>query len=206
MSQCKQSHAGKRRRAQDSDATWAAWMVAAQVGDKDAYHALLVAIAPYLRAIANRHLGHSEDAEDAVQDILLVMHDIRHTYEPGRPFKPWLGTIATRRCVDALRRRARRIEHEVISDAPFDHLHDASPGPEDLTSRSQQARGVHAAIAKLSPGQRKAIRLLHLQDLSLNEAASQSRQSAGALKVACHRAVKSLKHILGKGEKRDDRH
>lgn len=186
----------------DDDA-WGAWMARAQAGDTVAYHALLGAIVPYLRAIARRYLGAREDAEDAVQDILLIVHGVRHTYEPGRPFKPWLGTIATRRCIDVLRRRARRIEHEVLTDEPLDRVDDATAGPEEAAARRQAARDVRAAVAQLSPRQQQAIELVHLKDMSLNEASAESRQSVSALKVACHRALKSLQHALGKGKDRD---
>ncbi len=86
------------QRAAD-DACWAALMLRAQDGDTVAYHQLLQEIAPYVRAIARRYLGRGEDAEDGVQEVLLVVHGIRHTFERGRPFKPWLGTIAARRCM-----------------------------------------------------------------------------------------------------------
>ena len=90
----------------DAPDDWGAWMARAQAGDQQDYRRLLQAIGPYLRAIARRMLGQDE-AEDAVQEILLVVHGVRHTYEPGRPFRPWLSTIATRRCIDILRRRIR---------------------------------------------------------------------------------------------------
>lgn len=185
-------------RVRDSGEAWGALMVRAQDGDRAAYHTLLRDITPYLRAIASRYLGRGEDAEDAVQEILLVTHDIRHTYERGRPFKPWLSTIATRRCIDMLRRRSRRIEHELLADEELDHQPDASPGPEEAMVRLHQARAIHDAVAELSPRQREAIQLVHLRDLSLNEASTESQQSIGSLKVACHRALKSLKHTLGK--------
>lgn len=191
-------------RTPDPGDTWSALMVRAQDGDRVAYHALLNDITPYLRAIASRYLGRGEDAEDAVQEILLVVHDIRHMYEPGRPFKPWLGTIATRRCIDLLRRRSRRIEHELLANEEFDHVQDASPGPEDAANRQQEAQSLRDAVAGLSPRQQEAIRLVHLKDMSLNEASIQSGQSVGSLKVACHRALKTLKQALGKGDGRHD--
>lgn len=181
----------------DSGELWAAWMVSAQDGDRDAYHALLVGITPYLRAITQRYLGRCDDAEDAVQEILLVVHDIRHTYERGRPFKPWLRTIATRRCIDLLRRRSRRSEHEVASDTDFDRIQETAPTPDEATARLHESQSVRDAVAGLSPRQQEAIRLLHLGEMSLGEASAQSRQSVGSLKVACHRALKTLKQALG---------
>src|SRR5258708_273845 len=84
-----------------------AWMGRAQGGDRAGYHRLLTEITPYVRSIAARYHRTREDVEDAVQDVLLSVHTIRHTYDPGRPFGPWLATIADRRALDRLRKRLR---------------------------------------------------------------------------------------------------
>ena len=186
---------GVSDRAAD-DALWAALMLRAQDGDKDAYRILLQAIAPYVRAIARRYLGRGEDAEDAVQDVLMVVHGIRHTFERGRPFKPWLGTIASRRCIDLLRRRAHRAQHEMADAVDVDYHAHGDPGPEDTLIREHEARRVRSAVDELPARQRDAISMLRLQELSLNEASVHSKQSVGSLKVACHRAIGSLQRAL----------
>jgi RNA polymerase sigma-70 factor (ECF subfamily) len=168
----------------------------AQDGDKDAYRMLLQAVAPYVRAIARRYLGHGEDAEDAVQEVLLVLHGIRHTFERGRPFKPWLGTIASRRCIDLLRRRAHRARHELAEVIDVEYHAHGDPGPEDMLVREHDAQRLRSAVDDLPPRQRDAIALLRLQELSLNEASEHSKQSVGSLKVACHRAMTSLQRAL----------
>jgi RNA polymerase sigma-70 factor (ECF subfamily) len=184
------------------DAQWAAWMVQAQGGDRVAYHALLSAIAPWLRAIARRYLRQEQDAEDMVQEILIVVHDIRHTYEPGRPFKPWLGTIATRRCIDSLRRRMRRGLHELADDEAVAQHADESVAatPEAQLEREQEQREVRRVVAGLPPRQREAVELLRLRELSLEEASQESEQSVGSLKVAVHRAMKALQRAMKREE------
>ncbi len=194
----------------DGDADWGQLMLAAQDGDRAAYHRLLRALTPYLRAITRRHLGRGEDSEDAVQDILMILHGIRHTYERGRPFKPWLSTIASRRCIDLLRRRTHRLRHETgggsdLDDATSrelatDELRQATPSPFDAASNAHDAGNLREAIETLPPRQRDAIQLLRLSELSLIEAAAQSDQSIGSLKVACHRALKALRNMLIKEE------
>lgn len=180
----------------DVGVRWGQWMACAQAGDRAAYHQLLKDIVPYLRALSRRFVGNESDAEDAVQEILIVVHDIRHTYEPHRPFKPWLKTIATRRCIDLLRKRTRRLQHELAQES--DHLHVAATDatPDQALDRSQQGLALGAAVSQLPARQREAIRLLRISELSLCEAAAQSDQSIGSLKVACHRALKSLKRAL----------
>lgn len=177
---------------------WSALMARAQRGDQRAYHTLLLEITPYLRVLARRYLGAGDEVEDAVQEILLVVHRIRHTYEHGRPFKPWLRTIASRRVIDLLRARAHRLRHEVGATGDTLPLGETAPDadeaqPDRIAARAHAAREVHRAVTALSPRQREAVVLLRLQELTLDEAAGASRQKAGALKVACHRALKSLK-------------
>lgn len=185
------------RQASDDGALWGDWMLLAQEGDREAYQSLLRAISPYLRAIAHRYLGRGEDSEDAVQEVLMLVNDIRHTYEYGRPFKPWLSTIASRRCIDLLRRRSRRATHEAPGqDDPYTQVADHAPGPEENMQRQFAIDRLHDAVDALTPKQQEAIRLLRLRELSLEEASSESRQTIGALKVACHRAVKALQQTF----------
>ena len=77
-------------------------MAHAQGGDRAAYRRLLEEIAPYVRALAVRRLPNRSDVEDAVQDVLMTVHAIRQTYDPARPFGPWLVAIADRRIIDRL--------------------------------------------------------------------------------------------------------
>lgn len=180
----------------DDGVRWGRWMAFAQAGDKTAYHQLLKDIVPYLRSLSRRLVGNESDVEDAVQEILIVVHDIRHTYEPHRPFKPWLKTIATRRCIDLLRKRTRRLRHELAQESDELHVAATDSTPDQALDRRQQGLALGAAVSQLPARQREAIRLLRLSELSLCEAAAQSEQSIGSLKVACHRALKSLKRAL----------
>jgi len=175
---------------------WSHLMLLAQDGDRAAYHALLQGITPYLRSITRRYLGRGEDAEDGLQEVLMVMHRIRHTYERGRPFKPWLNTIASRRCIDLLRRRAHRLKHEIENVGEIDDAPQVAHGPDEAVSRQQSTGRLQHAVAALPERQREAIRLLRLNELSLTEAAEECDQSVGSLKVACHRALKSLRRTL----------
>ena len=204
MSEQIRASAAKVPDAVPDDVLWAGLMLRAQDGDRSAYHALLQAVTPYIRAITRRYLGRCEDAEDAVQDVLMIVHGIRHTYERGRPFKPWLGTIASRRCIDLLRRRSHRLQHETGADIDADEHPQTEHGPEETVARHHTAGCLHQAVADLPERQREAIHLLRFKELSLNEAAAQSKQSVGSLKVACHRAMKSLQRALGKEDRSND--
>lgn len=173
---------------------WSSLMAAAQTGDGGAYHRLLTAVTPHLRGRAKRHFREPNDAEDAVQDVLLALHAARHTYDPSRPFGPWLRAITERRLMDRLRRQYRRRARE--TPLPEDHETFADDTA-NLPDSEPDHRRLAAAVARLPAGQREAIRLLKLEELSLNEAANLSGMTPAALKVATHRALKRLRATLG---------
>jgi RNA polymerase sigma-70 factor (ECF subfamily) len=196
-------------RRPDGSLDWSRMMARAQDGDRQAYRALLEDMAPYLRALAARSFREQNDVEDTVQDVLLTVHAIRHAYDPGRPFGPWLLAIANRRIIDRLRRQTRAkirevaiaAEHETFPDAQANlpphldgSLMESSKESSKESSMSQAA--LHQAIENLPPDQRQAIRLLKLEEMSLKEAAAKSGRSVGALKVATHRAIANLRKLL----------
>ena len=172
---------------------WSICMARAQEGDRDAYRRLLEGVAPYLRFLARRRLGSASEVEDIVQDILLTVHTIRHTYDPARPFGPWLVAIADRRVVDALRRRGRREAREAPL-APAEETF-ADPGA-NHPEAAAESRALREAVERLPPAQREAIRLLKLNEMSLKEASAASGMSIVALKVATHRGLRSLRKLL----------
>lgn len=185
------------------DTEWSQWMRQAQAGDGVAYQRLLQAVVPYLATIARGLLAQPDAVDDAVQDILLIVHGVRHTYEPDRPLKPWLATIARRHCIDLERRRLRRARHETgeLDAALLESRPGDAPTPEEVLRRRQQAQGVRDAVQALPPRQRTALELMKLRELSAHEAAERSGLSVAALKVAAHRAIRSLG-----GRLKDDDH
>jgi RNA polymerase sigma-70 factor (ECF subfamily) len=172
---------------------WSQLMAKAQGGDAASYRMLLEAIAPYLRALAARRHRDQRDIEDAVQDILLTVHQIRRTYDPARPFGPWLVAIANRRLVDRLRRQGRSTARETS----LEPHHETFAAPEANFQTDPMEQGaLRAAVAGLPPRQREAITLLKLQELSLKEASAASGLTVASLKVSVHRGMKNLKKLL----------
>jgi RNA polymerase sigma-70 factor (ECF subfamily) len=176
------------------EADWSVMMALSQQGDAETYRRLLQAITPYLRALAHRLGLGGPDLEDAVQDVLLTIHSIRHTYDPTRPFAPWLTAVARHRLLDRLRRRVRQSGRET----ELTEFHETFAAAEtNLPEMAGEAGRLKAAISALPEGQRRAIEMLKLKEMSLKEAAQASGQSETALKVSVHRAIKRLRVLLG---------
>lgn len=173
----------------------AAWMAAAQAGDRRAYERVLADSVALVRAVARRQGVDADALDDVVQETLLTVHRVRHTYDPARSYDAWLAAIATRRAIDALRSHGRRDRRELHDDVALDRHPDRDDASMDA-ERRQQARCLREAIAQLPPGQREAVEQLGLHEQSLAEAAAHTGRNAGALKVNLHRALKALRSRL----------
>jgi RNA polymerase sigma factor (sigma-70 family) len=182
----------------EQDRQWALWMAAAQDGDTAAYARLLRDIAPFLRVLVRRRCRQPDRCEDIVQDVLLTLHRVRHTYEPVRPFSPWLAAICDRRAIDALRRYGRLRARETTDSHAYETFADPSAN-KDLEA-GDAAQALAAMVASLPPAQREALELLKVKEMSLLEASAVSGQSVGALKVSVHRAIKALRLKAGLSE------
>jgi RNA polymerase sigma-70 factor (ECF subfamily) len=172
-------------------------MGAAQRGDADAYAALLGVLTPRIRQVVARQRGFAgtHAVEDIVQDVLVSLHTARATYDPSRPFMPWLLAIVRHRLADAARRYGRGPAREVVVE-DLDVTFTGVPQNSDQEILPDVDR-LRAAIRALPAGQRQAIELLKVRELSLKEAAAETGVSIGALKVATHRAMASLRRALG---------
>src|SRR5262252_912713 len=184
----------KRRR---DDRALGTLMQAAQGGDTQAYVLLLKEITPRVRQIvrAQRRFLKIEDIEDLVQDILLSVHSVRATYDPRRPFMPWLLAITRNRLADGARRYARTSAREVNTDClDVTFVNENANKTSDVFGKEE----LKNAIDDLPAAQRTAVEMLKLREMSLKEAAAVSGMSIGALKVATHRAMIALRKMLMK--------
>jgi RNA polymerase sigma-70 factor (ECF subfamily) len=181
----------------DQESRLAELMAAAQGGDAGAYQALLRGCVPVVAAAARQQGVSADRVDDVVQDALLALHRARATYDPQRPFLPWLRAIARRRAVDMLRRSGRQARREIHHPVAYETS--ADPGTHEAgegLDQSQRARRLADVIATLPDGQRQAVERLALREQTLTEAAEETGRSKTALKVNLHRALKTLRMRL----------
>ncbi|OJW19124.1 MAG: RNA polymerase subunit sigma-24 [Rhodospirillales bacterium 69-11] len=160
-------------------------MAAAQQGDAGAYRALLTELTPWLRRYYARRLPPGA-IEDTVQDVLLAIHEKRHTYDPARPFGPWLAAIARYKWIDRLR------SLKASATEPLDETMHAPDDMEGAVAGSTFQR----LLGELKPSQAAAIRLVKLEGYSAEEASRATGQSVSLIKVNIHRGLKRLAHII----------
>lgn len=166
-------------------AGWGALMAAAQQGEAAPYRRLLAELRPWLLRYFQRRLPPAS-VEDAVQETLIAIHTKRHTFEPDRPFGPWLAGVARYKWIDRLRLATR---------------HAADTLPETLSTPDHgaavtSAAALHGLMAMLKPAQAEVIRLVKLDGLSIEDASRQTGQSPALVKVNIHRGLGRLARII----------
>jgi RNA polymerase sigma-70 factor (ECF subfamily) len=181
------------------EAAWSQLMRAAQAGDSRKYDSLLRSVTPYIRSLTRRYCRDAALCEDVVQDVLLTVHRIRHTWDPQRPFSPWLAAIAARRAIDRIRRDSRIARFEVRDETAFETFA-AEPANHD-SGALRAAEAIEPLLAALPERQRRALEAVKIRGLSVAQAASESGQSVAALKVNVHRAVKALRQLVAQEPK-----
>ncbi len=172
----------------------------AQGGDAEAYRALLDEVAKRMRRLVRRRAPwlQPSDVEDMVQDILLSLHQARGTWDPARPFLPWIVAIARSRLADNARRYVRRTAIDVAASDLAETFSDmrTNTNAENVVN----LLSVQKAMGDLSKAERQAVELLRLREMTLAEAAAASGSTVAALKVAMHRAKLKMKATLWKDD------
>jgi RNA polymerase sigma-70 factor (ECF subfamily) len=175
--------------------SWARLMARVQKGDMKAYRQLLDELGPVLLAFVRKRVFNPQIVPDVYQEVLLTFHKARHSYEPDRPFGPWLFTVARNSLLDALGRNRKFVEREV----PMEVL------PESGRMELDGSLGdeLYQALQTLPELNRQAVELLKLKGLSLEEASRELKVSVAALKVRAHRGYEQLRsQLLGFGKKK----
>jgi RNA polymerase sigma factor (sigma-70 family) len=173
---------------QGTEEDWAALMRAGLAGDSGAYRRFLIDITPHLRATArsSRRTLRAPDGEieDVVQEVLLAIHLKRGTWDPSRPIGPWIGAIIRNKIIDTLRRKGWR------THVPIEDVMDTLPAEE--RAEGLALLDIDSHLATLKRRQQDIVRSISINGDSVRETASRFQMTEGAVRVALHRALKSL--------------
>ena len=177
---------------EEREQRWAEAMRAERRGDAVAYERMLKEVATALRrSLAPRlvrvGLG-AHEAEDLVQEILIGLHRKRHTWDPARPFLPWLHTITRYKLIDFMRHRRGDTRRRV--DLPLEDWLEIVECSTHEANRSTWEVDRHLAVLPVS--QRKIVRAIAVEGASVRNVARDLATSEGAVRVTLHRAIRRL--------------
>jgi RNA polymerase sigma-70 factor (ECF subfamily) len=163
----------------------------------------------YLR----RYLGDDDLAADVFQNTFVQVFVKIEQYQPDRPARPWLYTIATNQAIDALRRRNRRLDSRADPLLPgdegddsarplFEVLRDRDPGPVDQAEAGELRQLVRDAVDRLPDLLRQVVVLAYFQGLRYQEIADILEIPLGTVKSRLHAALAKLTEAWEAAEER----
>lgn len=181
------------------------WIARARAGDHEAFARLVEQYQTPIYNLTYRMLGDSAEAEDAAQEAFLRAYTRLSSYDPHRPFKTWLFSIASHHCIDRLRKR--RLTWMSLDEPLPPNLASAlaepGPGPEERAVRGEQAALIQKHLARLSPEDRAVIVMRYWYDFSYEEIAEATGGTLSAIKSRLHRARLALADALALAGQRD---
>ncbi|HET9948248.1 MAG TPA: sigma-70 family RNA polymerase sigma factor [Longimicrobiales bacterium] len=161
-------------------------------GDRDAYRLLVRRYADVLHGHALRMSGSADEAADLVQRALVKGFRKLHTCRDPERVGAWLFRILANLCKDHVRSARRR---EVPVAALADALR-ARTDPDREVEGAEIRRRIHGALDALTPEQREAFVLKHVEGRSYEEIAAVMDLSVASLKMRVHRAREALRGLL----------
>jgi RNA polymerase sigma-70 factor (ECF subfamily) len=165
-------------------------------GQPAAIESLIEQIRPmvvrYCRARLGRITGHYHVADDVAQEVCIAVLSALPRYrDMGRPFASFVFGIASHKVADAVRAAARlAVPTEQLPDGP-----DEQPGPEETVVAWLEAQRARALLARLPQHLRELLILRVVTGLSAEETGNVLGMSAGAVRVAQHRALARLRAL-----------
>jgi RNA polymerase sigma-70 factor (ECF subfamily) len=171
-------------------------------GQKEAFGVLVRRYERELFGYLRRYLGDASLAEDVFQNTFLQLFKSTSQYEPGRPVRPWLYTIATNQAIDALRRNSR---HQAVSldqgredlgegdvHSLLEMLESRGPSPGEAAEIQERRERIRASVDQLPDFLRQVLVLAYYQGLKYREIADILDIPVGTVKSRLHAALVKL--------------
>ncbi len=178
------------------------WLVRHYQGDQSAFPKLV----QWLRKPIYTYLvrcGISIDSrDDLFQDIFLKIHAAAASYQPKRPLKPWVFTIAANTVRNHFRMEKNRRTVPLKQD--FETQADSSPGTERIAVANETVSWLEQAITRLPLAQREVLVLTTIQDLQLKDVACILKIPLNTVKTHLRRARLNLLKAKAMREQEED--
>lgn len=160
----------------------------ARTGSREAFDALVEALGEPIYQFLRLRSGGREDPEALTQDVFLRAWNRIASYDPSRPFVPWLYSVAARHSASVLRRR-RPLS---VDASHLDHLGGGENPAEQVARDDQRNHLWSLAMRLLTRDQRSALWLRYGEDLSTAQIATALERSETAVRQLLHRARRTL--------------
>jgi RNA polymerase sigma-70 factor, ECF subfamily len=174
----------------------AAILTRAKSGNREAFRTIVERHSAGVFRVAYRLTRSEQDAEDVVQETFLKAYAELRSFEGRAALGTWLHRIAANCAIDLIRRRPAVARDPVNAEPAIMRVASASPGPDRQAAGREMREHVEAALADLTPLERAAFTLRHLEEQSIEEICRLLGQSPSATRHSIFRAVAKMRRTL----------
>lgn len=170
-----------------------------RAADQTAFMTFYDRFSPLLYSVAARVLGDRKEAEDVLQEAMLIIWNKSGEYDPELgSLSSWVVALTRNKALDRLRARTRRLRliEEVAMMAEESDVA-STPSVNEAIHGRERADRLHAAMRDLPRDQRMAIELAFFTGLSQSDIATRLQQPLGTIKARIRRGMLRLREQLG---------
>jgi RNA polymerase sigma-70 factor (ECF subfamily) len=170
-----------------------------RTGDRTAFMAFYDRFSPLMFSVAARVLGDRKEAEDVLQEVMLVIWKKAGEYDPELgSLSSWAVALTRNKALDRLRARTRRLRLiEEVALMAEESEPSSTPSVNDILHGRERAGLLHTAMKDLPKDQRMAIELAFFTGLSQSDIAQRLQQPLGTIKARIRRGMLRLREQLG---------
>lgn len=169
-------------------------------GDQQAAATMVEALYSHVMRIVRSHLPRAVDEQDISQEVYMKVFSRIETWRGEQPFPHWVARIAVNACYDRLRRQKTRPEVRFADlsedEAAFLENSFTGGGQSEAPSDTDGSEVVEKLLATLNATEQTVLRLLDMEQKSVQEIAELTGWGASKIKVTAMRARRKLNETL----------
>jgi len=178
-----------------------------RTGEEEAWRELISLLTPLVSKIIHNQVRRTSDHEDLAQEVLTKIFLKLNQFAGKQPFTHWVSRITINTCYDWLRKDKARplVSYSDLCDTQAEILEknlsgDSTSNNEDLSAMREL---LDRLISTLKPREQIVIRLLDLEEKSVQDVCNLTGWEASKVKVTAMRARRKLTQQLKKLEHAD---
>ncbi|MDQ2692440.1 MAG: RNA polymerase sigma factor [Chloroflexota bacterium] len=164
-------------------------------GEAEAWEPLVLAHQEAVFRLCYLLLGDPDEAEDAAQESFLRAWNHLKRFDPARPLRPWLLSIASNLASNR-RRSAGRYVAALMRAFRDEPSASSRAGIEERSAQNMEANELWKAVQSLSLPDQKIVYLRYFMELSVAETAQALNVPEGTVKSRLSRALEKLRGII----------
>lgn len=162
-------------------------------GDESAFNRLVLRYQEKIYLLARRMTGNHHDADEVVQEVLIVLYKKLSSFEFKSSFYTWLYRITLTRSINLIKRRSIK---KLLPLKNIVNKKNENDDPVDSFDKKEKFYLLESALQKIPAKQREVFVLRQFEELDYEEISKITGTTVGALKANYFHAINKLKDLL----------